>query len=728
MKTFVYSLTAFVLLVSCAHKNSFEKSRNIAVKTVGKEAQVNGEDPYLWLEEVEGKKALDWAKERNEETFAVLKKDARFAPAEKELLEIYEDPEKIPYITLRGDYVYNIWRDAQHIQGLYRRTTLEEYKKKQPKWEVLIDFDELSKKEGKTWVYKGIECLAPENELCMIRLSDGGSDAAVAREFNLKTKKFVSKNAFYIPESKHRLEWVDSDTLNIGFDFGPESLTDSGYPRTSRVWKRGQKIEDSVLVFEGKKQDISVGAWRSTNPKHAFTVFYQYLDFYNSNDFVLFDEHAEDASRMIQIQKPTHVRISQVWDDFLLFENDKEWVVPKGLFKGNVSKVRPGSLVALRWEAVRSGDLQGAYEVIWTPSERTTLKGVNATSEGLVLDVSNNIRGEGYLLSKNGESWNLKKLQLPENGSLSFSSMRFDESNFIYSFEGFLRPESMFLYELTTDKSEKLKSKKSYFPAENFVVEQFNAKSRDGTLIPYFVVRAKDLKSDGSNPTYLYAYGGFQVSMDPWYSATMGTQWLTKGGVYVLANIRGGGEFGPDWHSAALKENRQNAFDDFHAVAEDLIARKITSPEHLGIGGGSNGGLLVGTAFTQRPDLYNAVVCSVPLLDMLRYHKLLAGASWMGEYGNPDIPEERAFLEKYSPYHNVHAGVDYPEVYFFTSTKDDRVHPGHARKMVARMQEQAHKVLYYENIEGGHGGAANLKQSAMQQAMMYVYLWQKLVD
>lgn len=694
----------FIFLYGCAQTKPVSFSREpLKVKT----------DQHQWLEEVNSEKSLSWVRAQNQKTFEKLKNDPRYKKAQKEILKVYEDPEKIPYIEIKGEMVYNFWRDQNHVQGILRRTTFKEYVKKNPKWELLIDFDKLSQKEGKRWVYKGMECLRPEFLRCMIRMSDGGSDAAYSREYDFEKKQFISKDAFYIPESKHRLTWFDKDTLYLGYSFNENSLTDSGYPRETRIWKRGEPLGSAELIFEGQKSDVSVGSWRPDNPKLKYTVFYRGLDFYHTEHFVKFD----DQKKMIQIKKPNSVTIEGHVPGHFLLRNREDW-----------DGIPAGSLISLKESAVRSGNYKDAKRVVWSPDQSSSLENVYVLQSSVLLHIIRDVKGEAYKATLDEGKWSTEKLQLPANGTLYFMSESYKRDDLLLGFESFLTPESLYLLNTKNSEMMKLKSKKEYFDSSKYIVEQNWAQSTDGTKVPYFIVRSKEMKFNGKNPTYMYGYGGFEITLKPHYSAILGEQWLEKGGVFVYTNIRGGGEFGPRWHQAALKKNRQVAYDDFHSIAEDLIERKITSPENLAIGGGSNGGLLVGVAFTQRPDLYKAVACSVPLLDMMRFHKLLAGASWMGEYGNPEIEEEREAILRYSPYQNVHPDIDYPEVYFFTSTKDDRVHPGHARKMVARMKEQGHPVLYYENIEGGHGGAANLKQKATQGAMKYVYFWQKVMN
>ncbi len=680
-------------------------------------------DPYLWLEDVKSAKSLGWVEEQNKRSLSVLQSDPRYLDVYAESLKQLEDSDKIPMGAIRGEYVYNFWRDSKNIQGVWRRTSIDSYKTAKPKWEVLIDFDELSKKEKKTLVYKGVDCLEPENTLCMIRISNGGSDASELREFDTQKKRFVSKNAFFVPEAKSRHTWLNKDTMLVGSDFGPESLTDSGYPRQVRLWKRGTPLAESTVIFEGEKTDVSVGSWKSSDPSYPErTLLYRYLDFYNVEYFI----YNETTQNRKLIPVPHFVDIENIFQDQIIFKNKKDWK-PSKHFHSKLSRITAGSLFSVSIKELLSSK-PAKLRIIWSPDSRSALMSVSASKSNLILNISRNVTSEIWYADIMNENWKLSQLQAPSKGSIDvFGGNAFSDFVF-FSYESFLTPKTVFLLN-TKDKTFTLaKEQKSYFDASTHDIKQFEAKSKDGEMIPYFVIAPKKMKMDGNNPTYIYAYGGFESSMTPWYSGTSGKNWLEKGGVFVLANIRGGGEFGPRWHQAALKTNRQKAFDDLHAVAEDLTKRKISNPRKLGIMGGSNGGLLVGAAFTQRPELYSAVVCAVPLLDMLRYHKLLAGASWMAEYGDPDVPEEFEALRAYSPYHNLHADKTYPEVFFTTSTKDDRVHPGHARKMVARMNELGLPNLYYENTEGGHAGAANLRQSAKRYALQYIYLYQKLMD
>lgn len=667
-------------------------------------------DPYLWLEEVTSEKALDWARAQNVESTRELQARQEFSPIRERLLKILDSREKIPFVSKHGKHYYNFWRDEQHVRGLWRRTTLEEYKKAQPAWETVLDIDALAESEKENWVWKGSDIFYPDYDRALISLSRGGADAVVIREFDLNTLQFI-QDGFSLPEAKSRVDWKDKNTLYVGTDFGPGSLTSSGYPRLVKRWSRGTPLTSSTLVFEGKPDDMVAQAYVAHDQGRLYEFLQRRPGFYTSEEQIL------RGDRWVNVPKPDDAEIS-TFHDHALLELRSDWTI------GGKTYTR-GSLLALSWADLLAGKTH--FTVLFRPTERSSLSSKTATRDYLVLNVLENVRNKLYACRLQDGKWSTKPLASPGSGTVSVSGIDPDESNDYFATSAdFLNPTTLYLGTIGRPAPQPLKSLPKYFDASGLVIRQHQATSRDGTRIPYFLVSKQKLKSNGQNPTLLYGYGGFEISLLPSYNAGMGAAWLERGGVYVLANIRGGGEFGPRWHHAALKENRQRAYDDFIAVADDIVKRKITSPERLGIQGGSNGGLLMGAMLTQRPDLFKAVVCQVPLLDMQRYHKLLAGASWMAEYGNPDLPDEWAYISKYSPYQNVKPGVKYPRTLFMTSTRDDRVHPGHARKMVARMKEQGHDVLYYENIEGGHGGAANNQQAAFMSALAYTFLIHEL--
>jgi prolyl oligopeptidase len=676
------------------------------------EAQGQTADPYLWLEDVTGEKQLNWVRQQNAISTNELEAMPGFEPLRKRLLSILDSKEKIPYVAKHGKYYYNFWRDQKNVRGVWRRTTLEEYKKSQPGWETVIDVDELSTAEKDNWVWKGYSVLQPSYDRCLVQLSRGGADATVIREFDLKSKKFVP-DGFYLPEAKSDVAWRNKDSIYVGTDYGPGSLTDSGYPRQIKEWKRGTKLSDAKLVFEGQKTDVSAGVTVAHDHGRVYEFVGRAPTFFTSED------HIRRGDQWLKIEKPDDATV-QTFKDQILLRLRSDWAV-------NGKKYPAGALLATGFDDYLKGKRN--FEVLFTPTERKSLSSTSATKNYLIVNELDNVRNRLFMLKLEKGAWSRTPIEAPDFGSVGLNGIDEDESDdYFMTVTDFLTPSSLYYGNLGKTDREKLKSLPAYFNAEGLEISQHEAKSKDGTMVPYFQVSRKGMTLNRSAPTLLYGYGGFEVSMLPNYSAGVGSAWLERGGVYVLANIRGGGEFGPKWHEAARKQNRQRAYDDFISVAEDLIARKVTSPKHLGIQGGSNGGLLMGVMLTQRPDLFKAVVCQVPLLDMRRFNKLLAGASWMDEYGNPDQPDEWAYISKYSPYQNVSKDKKYSRVLFTTSTRDDRVHPGHARKMVAKMKEQGHDILYYENIEGGHGGAANNKQSAYMSALAYTFLAKELEE
>jgi prolyl oligopeptidase len=679
-------------------------------------AEPAAEDPYEWLEEVLGDKALEWVKARNAIVQNRMEREESFEKLRSDLLEILDSNARIPFVSKRGEYYYNFWRDKTNERGLWRRTTLEEYRKAEPKWEVVLDLDALGKTENENWVWKGASLLRPDYQRALITLSRGGADANITREFDLKTRSFVA-DGFELPESKGSVSWIDIDHLFVSTDFGNGSMTDSGYPRMAKLWKRGTPIEQAKLVYEGKQEDMSVGAVHDDSPGFERNFVTRNIAFYNDELFLV-----KDSGELVKIDAPNTASKS-VFKQYLLLELREAWT--------NDSKTYPaGSLLVSDFDRFLRGER--VFEVLFEPSANTALSSVTTTKDHVVINVLEDVKNRLYVLTpsttESPTAWRREPLVgAPAFGTVNVTAVDSDDSNdYFMTSTDYLTPTTLSIG--TIGKvPEELKRLPHFFDSVGMQISQHFATSSDGTKVPYFMVAKKDVNLDGKNPTLLYGYGGFEISLQPNYSATVGRAWLTQGGVYVVANIRGGGEYGPRWHQAALKENRLRAYEDFAAVAKDLVARGVTSKQRLGIQGGSNGGLLVGNMITLYPELFEAGVCQVPLLDMKRYNKLLAGASWMAEYGNPDYPDQWAYIRKFSPYQNVQPSVAYPKVLFTTSTRDDRVHPGHARKMMAKMESQGHAVWYYENIEGGHGGAANNKQSAFMQALAYTFLKQELM-
>jgi prolyl oligopeptidase len=679
------------------------------------------DDPHLWLEDVTGDKALTWARAQNAAAEKEFTANPRYEPLRRDLLEILNSRERIPYVTRMGDHYYNFWRDAANPRGLWRRTSLDEYRKPQPAWEVVLDLDALGKRENENWVWKGAECLRPQKagepyRRCILALSRGGADATVLREFDVERRRFVL-DGFVLTEAKQSVEWKDIDTVWVGTDFGPGSMTTSGYPRIAREWKRGTPLSAARTVYEGQSADVGVwmsSDWESGQRRDWIT---RAIAFWNTEHFVLVD------NQPVKLDLPADAA-PVPFRDWLLVRTRSPWTVGGTTHPG-------GALLAIKFDAFMKGDR--GFDVLYTPTARGALdnsaeaRNRMLTTRGAVLvSELDNVRPRLWELRHDGKAWQRTRVDLPDTGQVANFVTYWASDDYFFTHQDFTTPTTLFTRSVGQSKSEALKSLPRFFDASGIVTRQFEAVSADGTKIPYFIAMREGLPLDGSNPTLIYGYGGFGNTELPWYSGSFGKSWLEPGGVLVLANLRGGGEFGPKWHQAAQKANKQRTWDDLAAVAEDLIKRGITTPKRLGIMGGSQGGLLVTATMVQRPELFGAVVSQVPLIDMLRYHKLLAGASWMAEYGDPDKPEERAYIAKYSPYQNVKKGVDYPRTFIYTSTRDDRVHPGHARKMVARMKEQGHDVLYFENIEGGHGAAANNEQAARMWAQTFTFLWREL--
>jgi prolyl oligopeptidase len=701
MRRSLLSLLVFFAVSAMQIKSAMSAS---PPESAGTEPSV--EDAHLWLEEIAGERALAWVREQNAASQAALEQTAGFDGLRARLLAIYESNERIPAVTKHGKYLYNFWRDERHVRGVWRRTTLDEYRKREPNWEVVLSVDLLAAGEKENWVWKGADILQPSHDRALIFLSRGGADAAVMREFDLSKNEFIS-GGFSLPEAKSRVAWRHRDALYVGTDFGAGSLTSSGYPRVVKEWRRGTPLSAAKTIFEGKTADVSVTASVVHDHGRVYEFISRGLTFFTSELLV------RRGDEWIKIDKPADARV-ETFTDQILLRLRSDWTVDEKSY-------RAGSLLAADFEAYLRGDR--ALSVLFESGARHALASTSATKNYLILNELDNVRSKIHVLKRAGSQWTRSQLATPAFGSVRVRGVDADESDdYFMTSSDFLTPSSLSFGKVGAAGQETLKTLPSFFAADGLAIRQFEATSKDGTKVPYFLVGKKDIQLNGQNPTLLYGYGGFNLSLLPSYSGSVGAAWLERGGVYAVANIRGGGEFGPDWHYAARKEKRQRAYDDFIAVAEDLIARKVTAPRHLGIQGGSNGGLLVGVAMTQRPDLFKAVVCQVPLLDMRRFNKLLAGASWMDEYGDPDNAEEWEYIRKYSPYHNVAAGKKYPRVLFTTSTRDDRVHPAHARKMFAKMKAQGHDVLYYENIEGGHGGAADNKQLAYMAALAYTFL------
>jgi len=674
-------------------------------------------DPRLWLEDVEGDDALAWVRERNAQTTSTLAATEEFTSTQAALRAVLDSDAKIPDVSKIGDHLYNFWKDSEHVRGLWRRTTLESYRTDEPEWETVLDVDALGEAEGESWVWHGASILRPAYRKALVSLSRGGSDADVTREFDLATKEFVAPEdgGFYRPESKGDLAWVDDDTVYVFTDTGEGSMTSSGYPRVARRWHRGTPLESATVLYEGRTDDMYISAFRSHTPGFVRDFVARSLAFYSNELYVL---AADDSLTKIDVPDSAEVGFRREW---LLVELRDDWTVGGTTYTS-------GSLLATGFDDFLAGGRD--FTVLFEPDESTSLAGATWTQSHLVLNVLADVKNRLHVLTPpvdGAGAWERSEmLGAPKIGTVAVRAVDVDASDDVWLVAtDYLTPTTLSIATVGQEP-ELLKSMPVFFDADGLTVEQHFATSDDGTKVPYFLVRRADLALDGTAPTLLYGYGGFEISLTPGYSGGLGRAWLEQGGVYVVANIRGGGEYGPRWHQLALQENRHRAYEDFSSVAKDLVTRGITSRAHLGVQGGSNGGLLTGNMLTQYPELFGAVVIQVPLLDMKRYSHLLAGASWMAEYGDPDDPAQWEFIQTFSPYHLFDADREYPPVLFTTSTRDDRVHPGHARKLAAAMIEAGKDVTYYENIEGGHGGAANNEQASFMQALAYRFLWERL--
>jgi len=671
-------------------------------------------DPYQWLEAVDDEKSLDWVRAQNKQTESRLKSDPLFQQLYQQALTVLNADTRIPQVNQQGKWLYNFWRDAAHPRGIYRRTTLQAYREQSVQWDTVLDIDALAKNEGENWVFKGMNCLQPEYIRCLTFLSPGGGDAVEIREFNMQRKSFTT-DGFKLPVAKQQAGWIDQDHLFVSSEFGPDSMTTSGYSREVRIWKRGHKLEQAKTIFLGAKESVSAGASRLSSKPDTIDIVSESISFWQNN------YHLYRNGKTTALQLPDTSSLLGAYQGDLVLLLNQNW-------ERHDQKLTQGSVIIAQIDQLIHDN--GRLQTLFAPSPTRVVDAVNVSDSAIFLTLLDQVQSKLIRYQRKQGKWAEQNIPFPDNGHLSVNSVDDKSGDLFVTYEGFITPPS--LYHVAGNKStpSKIKAQAASFNANDFKVEQAFAQSNDGTQVPYFVVNTK---LDGSNPTHIFSYGGFRVSLTPSYSGSYealsgayGKLWLERGGIFVLANIRGGGEFGPAWHAAALRENRNLAFEDFEAVAEDLIERRITSPDHLGIEGRSNGGLLVGATMTRRPELYAAVICGVPLLDMQRYHLLLAGASWMAEYGNPDVAEDWEFIRQYSPYHQLKTEQKYPSILFYTSTRDDRVHPGHARKMAAKMTAMGYPVEYYENLEGGHGGSSTNDQLAYRLALAYTHLWREL--
>ncbi len=685
-------------------------------------AGVRAVDDHLALEEVNGTEAMAFVAASNQRALAALTGDRRYETFRRQAEAILTATDRIPGPSFLGEGIGNFWQDAANPKGIWRRTTLDSYRSANTDWEILLDIDALARAEGRDWVFKGTDCLAPDETRCLISLSDGGKDAVVVREFDTGTRRFVD-GGFSLPEGKHRLEWLDRDTLLVATDFGPGTLTESGYPFIVKSLKRGQTLAQATEVYRGDIGDggygVSPTVYRDRTGAIQAVLINRPLDTFRSETWEVVD------GRPVKLNLPERISVYGVQGGSFILSPDEDWARPGRSHKA-------GSLLAICIPCVRPTDgpvvISNQVETIFDPTDRQSIGSVRVMHDRVVVAISDNVVGRLAVFHNRGEfGWPRTDIATPDNVDVSLGDSSKSRGTFFVSTQGFLTPQTLSLATVT-GTADVIRQAPARFDASTHVTEQFEARSSDGTMIPYFVTRPRDMAMDGSAPTILFGYGGFQASFPPAYKPEMGKLWLENGGVFVQANIRGGGEFGPEWHQAALNGNRQLAFDDFAAVAADLHRRGISSPRRTGIYGRSNGGVLTSVTMTQHPELINAAVIESPLIDMLRYHELPAGASWIGEYGDPRIPEEAAWIARYSAYQNLRPGTDYPRVYLTTNTRDDRVHPAHSRKFAARLEQMGVDHLYYEETSGGHSNDADPVANARRWARHYVYLSQQLMD
>ena len=674
--------------------------------------KVNDEDPYLWLEEVTGNSALDWVAAQNQRTASRLESDDFFKTFRDEATAVLTAEDRLPLGEIKNGYVYNVWRDDQHVRGIWRRSSLETYLQGDPVWEVLIDFDALARDEQENWVFKSVLCLPPSSLRCMVQLSRGGKDASVWREFDVQRKEFVS-DGFNIPEAKTNVAWLGPNVLLVATSLDEHGVNESGYARTIVRIERGQDLDESVKVFEGAYSDSWLFPFVEfgKSERHVFIMravtAFDFEYYYSSNGL--------GALEQLPIPLKADV-IGLSGDDIIILLNE-DWRFENG------EGYHEGDVIAYRAET-------GSHELVFSPGKMQSVQKVQATPSSVIVQITDNVKGKAVRARRVSENeWRLSPVELPENGVIEIVSAAKEDGSFLATFESLTHPETLYFVD-PQDNTELVLSSAPAYDASDVVMMQRFATSRDGAKVPYFVAGKRHVLAKGGAPTIQYGYGGFSLPSLPVYyeedgrlqhGGLAGRIWISRGGVLVISNIRGGSEYGPRWHREAMKENRQKAFDDFIAVSEDLLASGVSAPGKLGAIGRSNGGLLMGAVLTQRPDLYSAMDIGVPLFDMKRFNKLLAGAQWMSEFGDPDAPSDWAYISEYSPYHNIRPDMPYPDVFFYTSTLDDRTHPGHARKAAARLLEHGYDVYYYENSEGGHSGAANKEQLAHRIALEFTY-------
>ena len=673
----------------------------------------DAEDPYIWLEEIQGERALAKVDQWNADTEAVLTAQAEYPLAKAWARQILDDTRQIAMPdAIMGDQVTNLWRDADNPRGLWRTATLQSYLAGAPEWRTLIDVDQLGEDEGQSWVWHGANCLAPEYTRCLVSLSPGGTDADVVREFDIATGAFV-EGGFTLPEAKSNVAWYDENTLFVGTDEGAGSLTDSGYPRLVKLWERGTDFAQARLIAEGEQTDISMNGFSVLDGETRYRFVRRGPSFWTS-EYALVTDNGDT----VPLPLPEDAEFEAVLGGFVIGKLNSPMETSAGT-------EQPGALLAWSLDDVLDGGDPQPFAV-FRPSETQAVEQVAASENKLWVKVLDDVSGKLIELTPDATGWTERAMDLPANSTIQIAETSGTGDTAFVTVESMLTPPT--LYAVPSEgEPVAIASEPAQFDASKFSVEQKFATSKDGTKVPYYLVRPAG--AEGPLPTLIHAYGGFRAAQTPKYltaepyrSGPLGLFWVESGNAYVLANIRGGGEYGPRWHEDALREKRQNSFDDFHAVADDLVANRLASPGRIAASGRSNGGVLVGAVANQRPDLYGAIISGSPLIDMKRYNKLLAGASWMAEYGNPDVPADWAFMREWSPYQNMRDTPDVPAAFYYLSTLDDRVHPGHARKAAAKHEAWGQTFYYHEYREGGHSVGSDHEEDAKRAALLLAYL------
>lgn len=675
------------------------------------------DDAFLWLEAVQGERALTWVVQENRRTAAAFAQGDDFAARQASIQIVMDRPGRVPWASRHGEHCYNLWQDPDHPLGLWRRTTPAGYRLDAPPWETVLDLDALCAQEGRHWTLAGVEVLEPQGRSCLLSLSDNGADAVVIREFDLFHKCFV-EDGFYLPEGKGQVSWISQDEIFVTPDVGPDSLSTSGYPRTARRWRRGTPLAHARLVHEVAREDVGIMAYHDPTPGWQRDVVVRLIDSRLSETFLL-----DAQQQLVRIEVPRDASV-QLHRRHLLVVLGSDWEIDE---ERGGHRYQQGSLLAIDLQAFLAGER--GFASLLVPNQRQVVDGVTGLRDHCIVSMTEDVSSRLLVFSEQDGQWRHQPLDMP-GALLSIAPGSLDHHSNQYQLQvsSFLQPRTLYEGDLDIGGAPTLlKQESAFFDARGLEVKQYFAPSGDGTRVPYFQVSARGLVPDGTHPTLLYGYGGFEVSLTPDYLDAGAAAWLARGGVYVVANIRGGGEYGPRWHQAALRENRQCAYQDFAAVAQDLVARGVTTPARLGARGGSNGGLLIGNMLVHYPQLFGCLICEVPLLDMRRYTQLAAGSSWIGEYGDPDLPQDWAFLRAFSPFHQLRGDASYPPLLLLTATGDDRTHPAHARKMAARMRQMGFaQVYFHESDDGGHGGATSTAPAAFDEALVGQFLWHHL--